>query len=134
MADIIHSNCHYDFTSQIYLAIWSLDFLERARKVLPEFQVSYTGEYIHEARKDFFDKVESYNMCYSSILSDKTEFVNLIKRKGRKLFVWTVDDTNDIKECIEFGKIDGILSDNPVECIRVRRDVIRRRKFLISNY
>nr|AMJ52380.1 hypothetical protein [Rhizophagus clarus] len=133
IADIIHSNFPYDFTSQLYLGIWTLEFLERARKVLPEFPISYISSDIYETRQDIFDKVESYNMEYPFILSDETGFVNLIKRRGRKLFVWTVDDINDIKKCVEFGKIDGILSDNPVECIRVRRDITRRRKFLISN-
>ncbi|CAB4377656.1 PLC-like phosphodiesterase [Rhizophagus irregularis] len=134
MADIIHSNFPYNFTSQLYLGIWTLDFLERARKVLPEFPVSFISSDINEAREDFFDKVENYNIEYPFILSDKTGFVNLIKRKGRNLFVWTVDDTNDIKKCVEFGEIDGILSDNPVECIRVRREVNRRRKFMISTF
>jgi glycerophosphoryl diester phosphodiesterase len=125
MADIIHSNFPYDFTSQLYIGIWTLDFLERAREVLPEFQISYIGEDIYEAKK-YFDKVEGYNMNYTFILSDKTEFVNLIKSKGRKLFVWTVDETEDIRKCVQFGQIDAILSDNPVECIRVRKDVNRR--------
>ena len=111
-----------------------MDFLERARKVLPEFQTSgISEENVHKIRRKFFDKVESYNLDYPLILSDKTGFVNLIKSKNRKLFVWTVNETEDLRKCMQFGKIDGILSDNPVNCVKVRRNV-SRGKFWISSF
>ncbi|CAG8639683.1 5544_t:CDS:2, partial [Dentiscutata heterogama] len=122
IADVIYANKPYNFQSQIYLGVWTYDFLIRARKVLPHLPVVYIGSNISVARNQFFDKVESYNMEYTYILEDTTGFFSQIRNNGRKLFVWTVDAENDMKSLFSYG-VDAILSNDPVKCLSVRKKV-----------
>ncbi|CAI2178496.1 20252_t:CDS:2 [Funneliformis geosporum] len=133
IADIIQSNTPYNFSSQLYLGIWTPDFLVKARKVLPEIPIAHIGSDISEARKTFFE-VESYNIEYPHILSDDTGFAKQIKIWGKKLFVWTLEDPKDIKKCFEIGNIDAILVNDPMKCINAKRDFARRKKFWKSPF
>ncbi|CAG8717504.1 5049_t:CDS:2, partial [Cetraspora pellucida] len=121
IADIIHSE-PYDFRTQIYLGIWAYDFLIRARQVLPGFPISFIGSNISVAREQFFDKVESYNMEYTYILEDTTDFISQIRDRGRKLFVWTVDTESDMRSLFFYG-VDAILTDDPLKCISVKKQM-----------
>lgn len=40
-------------------------------------------------------------------------------KAGRKLFIWTVNDENDMKRCIEY-KVDGIITDEPRKLLSLR--------------
>jgi glycerophosphoryl diester phosphodiesterase len=42
----------------------------------------------------------------------RKKFVSSIQRRGRSVFVWTVDDRNDMKKFISW-KVDGIISNYP---------------------
>ncbi|CAG8789866.1 10536_t:CDS:2, partial [Dentiscutata erythropus] len=122
IADIIYANKPYNFQSQIYLGVWTYDFLIKARKVLPHLPVAYISSNISVAREQFFDKVESYSMEYIYILEDTTGFFSQIRNSGRKLFVWTVDAENDMKSLFSYG-VDAIISNDPVKCLSVRKKV-----------
>ncbi|CAG8530613.1 11383_t:CDS:10 [Diversispora eburnea] len=76
-----------------------------------------TGLNVTLARTIFFDNVESYSFDYTVILQDNTGFTKQIKTKGRKLFVWIVDEEKDIEISMLFGA-DAILSNDPTKCIK----------------
>ncbi|CAJ0914207.1 9207_t:CDS:1, partial [Entrophospora sp. SA101] len=76
----------------------------------------------------------SYNMEYPQVLLDHTKFTKTLCEKGRKMFVWTVNEDGDLKSVMNYGHSEGygvygILSDDVVKCIRVRGKILRRRKF-----
>ncbi|CAG8453736.1 13737_t:CDS:10 [Acaulospora colombiana] len=125
ISDVIRSNAPYDFSSQIYLGIWTQEFLVRARQVLPDFPISHIGSSIEIARQ-YFSNVESYNMEFTYVLEDVTGFAEELKLQGKKLFVWTVDEESDMRKVMLYG-VDAVLSDDPVKCANVRREVYSDR-------
>ena len=48
------------------------------------------------------------------IIKNNPDFVKQQKSKGRRVFVWTVNDPNDVKLCADAG-VDVIMSDNPAQ-------------------
>lgn len=48
------------------------------------------------------------------IIKNNPEFVKQQKNKGRRVFVWTVNDPSDVKLCAAAG-VDVIMSDNPAQ-------------------
>ena len=58
---------------------------------------------------DELDFVDTYSINY--FFTNK-EIINLLKSKGKKINVWTVDDPQTAKELIALG-IDGIITNNP---------------------
>jgi glycerophosphoryl diester phosphodiesterase len=56
----------------------------------------------------------------------RKELISEIKSAGRKVFVWTVNVTSDMKRFAQWG-VDGIISDNPKRlALAVRRPVRKR--------
>ena len=48
------------------------------------------------------------------IIKNNPEFVAQQKKKGRRVFVWTVNDPTDVILCAKLG-VDVIMSDNPAQ-------------------
>lgn len=48
------------------------------------------------------------------IIKNNPNFVKQQKNKGRRVFVWTVNDPSDVKLCADAG-VDVIMSDNPAQ-------------------
>jgi glycerophosphoryl diester phosphodiesterase len=48
------------------------------------------------------------------IIKNNPDFVKQQKGKGRRVFVWTVNDSADVKLCEQAG-VDVIMSDNPAQ-------------------
>ena len=48
------------------------------------------------------------------IIKNNPDFVKQQKNKGRRVFVWTVNDPIDVKLCADAG-VDVIMSDNPAQ-------------------
>ncbi|RHZ75552.1 hypothetical protein Glove_212g107 [Diversispora epigaea] len=134
--EIIKSNEPYDFSSQLHFGVWNSEFLIRTQELFSIFHnnkipISHIGDNVTLARTEFFDNVESYNLDYIVILKDITGFAKQIKIRGRKLFVWTVDEEKDIEISMLFG-VDAILSNDPLKCINVRRRLSRNARNRVS--
>ncbi|RLD71278.1 MAG: hypothetical protein DRJ10_19580, partial [Bacteroidetes bacterium] len=56
--------------------------------------------------------VESFNVYYKKLNPD---FVSKVHREGKKIFVWTVNNPEDIKR-MKVAGVDGIISDFPDKC------------------
>ncbi len=52
------------------------------------------------------------------IIKNNPDFVKQQKSKGRRVFVWTVNDPIDVKLCADAG-VDVIMSDNPAQARKV---------------
>ncbi|CAG8538813.1 7550_t:CDS:2 [Ambispora leptoticha] len=108
LAEIINSYSPYDFSSQLYFGLWDIAFLPITRKHLPNIPISHIGSDLEIARRDWFDQVENYNLEYEFVKKDNTGFVNDLKKKGRSLFVWTVNEEEDIIDTFQVHrKIDA---------------------------
>lgn len=133
MAEIFDkSNSDYDFGNQIFLGIWTYEFYLRTKELIPKLPISYIGEDISIARENYFDYIESYNMEYLQVLLDRTKFTKTLYGKGRKMFVWTVNEDDELKSVINYGHSEGygvygILSDDVAKCIKIREKILRRK-------
>ena len=133
MAEIFNEfNSDYDFSNQIFLGIWTYEFYLRTKKLIPQLPISYIGSDISIARGNYFDYIESYNMEYSCVLLDDTKFTKILNEKGRKMFVWTVNEDHELKSVINYGRnenysVYGILSDNVIKCITIRKEILGRK-------
>ena len=50
------------------------------------------------------------------IIKNNPEFVKQQKNKGRRVFVWTVNDVNDLKLCAQLG-VDVVITDMPARAV-----------------
>lgn len=80
---------------------------------------------IRAGRINTIDDVRAINPNYE-YLSKNT--IDKIHAHGRKIFVWTVDDEDDMETLVDMG-VDGLITNHPDKAIQVlRRLGIRKRK------
>ncbi|KAG9285447.1 hypothetical protein G9A89_010922 [Geosiphon pyriformis] len=121
LSKIIDSNAPYDFSPQLYLGVWTKDFLKHAQELFPKIPLSYIGSDVSIARHEFFDNsVKNYNFEFKFLKQDKTGFIDEIRKRGRSLFVWTVDKPKEMREAIKLG-VDAILTNVIDRCVRIKK-------------
>ncbi|CAG8569714.1 9834_t:CDS:2 [Ambispora gerdemannii] len=134
LAKIINSYSPYDFSSQLYFGLWNITFLPITRELLPNIPISHIGSDLEIARRDWFDKMENYNLEFEFVKKDNTGFVNDLKKKGRSLFVWTVNDGKDIIDAFQgIRNIDAVLTDHVDKCLRIRSNMFSFRRIRVKN-
>ncbi len=55
---------------------------------------------------------------YINLLKSKPELIELAHKRGKKIFVWTVNDAEDMEFCARNG-VAGIITDNPARAKNV---------------
>ncbi len=58
------------------------------------------------------------------LLKKKPKLIEFFQKKGKKIFVWTVNSTEDMKFCL-LHKIDAIITNYPDIAINVRKEFLR---------
>lgn len=97
--------------SDFLISSFDHDELQEFRRLSKEFRI---GVLINDIPAGFIESAEkigaySVNVCIESITR---ELVDDAQRKGIKVFVWTVDDIDDIGRMRDLG-VDGIFSNYP---------------------
>ena len=64
---------------------------------------------IEKLELEKYPYIEEYSLNY--VFANR-EIIQLLKSNGKKINVWTVNDSNTINELIALG-VDGVISDNP---------------------
>jgi glycerophosphoryl diester phosphodiesterase len=111
--DSVPANPSRSWDSRIVLGIWAVKFLPLCQTYLPSFPISHIGFSTCYARQ--FLKVEncSFNMLQKVLFGPiGANFIKDVRKAGRQLFVWTVNDENLMKWSIQ-RHVDGVITDDP---------------------
>lgn len=97
--------------SDFLISSFNYDELQELRRLSNEFSIGVLTKDIPTGFVEFVEKIGAYsmNVCIESITR---ELVNDAQRRGIKVFVWTVDDIDDIGRMKSLG-VDGIFSNYP---------------------
>ena len=109
----VPENPSRSWDNRIVLGIWAVKFIPLCQSYLPGFPISHIGFSTCYARQ--FLKVPncSFNMLQKVLLGPiGTTFIRDIRKAGRQLFVWTVNDENLMKWSIQ-RRVDGVITDDP---------------------
>lgn len=85
--------------------------LKKIHKINPNLKIGVLAENSIKKRSFFAKKIGAYSF-HPQITLVSEELVNELHKKDIKVFVWTVNDKNDIKKMESIG-VDGIFSDFP---------------------
>ena len=91
--------------------------LRRLKKIAPQLARGYLFQdklFLHQ-RLMLFVKPFSVNAPFSRL---SPSLLDAVHKAGRRFFIWTVNDENDMKRCIESG-VDGIITDEPQRLLKL---------------
>ncbi|EXJ77197.1 hypothetical protein A1O3_10355 [Capronia epimyces CBS 606.96] len=98
---------------RIVLGIWIPKFLPLCRKYLSGFPISHIGFTTGYARQFLKVPNVSFNMLQKVLLGPSgARFMRDVRKAGRPLYVWTVNETNLMKWTIQHN-VDGVITDDP---------------------
>jgi hypothetical protein len=101
------------WSDRVVLGIWAAKFLPLCLKYLPGFPISHIGFSTCYARQFLDVPNVSFNMLQKVLLGPiGARFVRDVKKAGRPLYVWTVNDSNLMKWSIQ-KNMDGVITDDP---------------------
>lgn len=109
----VPANPSRSWDQRIVLGIWAVKYIPLCQYYLPGFPISHIGFSTCYARQ--FLKVEncSFNMLQKVLLGPiGAKFMRDVRKAGRQLFVWTVNDENLMKWSIQ-RRVDGVITDDP---------------------
>ncbi|THH26634.1 hypothetical protein EUX98_g7548 [Antrodiella citrinella] len=105
---------------RILLGMWHPIFLPHAKELLPYCARSYIGFNLWNARRYFWDSVDTFSMSFGSMTTAAgEEFRKEVQAVGKKLMVWTVNEPVCMVEAVRW-KVDVILTDVPQTWIDLR--------------
>ncbi len=97
--------------SDFLISSFNHDELQEFRRLSKEFSIGVLTKDIPTGFVEFVERIGAYsvNVCIESITK---ELVDDARRRGIKVFVWTVDSIDDIGRMKSLG-VDGICSNYP---------------------
>ncbi|OZJ04506.1 hypothetical protein BZG36_02258 [Bifiguratus adelaidae] len=102
----------FDFSDIITFGVWTPNFLPLLDTLFPTYNSAFIGVTLTGASLVFFDKVKSFNLNFACLVGkDGTAFIKKAHMAGKNVFVWTVNDPNQARECVRWG-VDAVLGDD----------------------
>ncbi|RUS26532.1 PLC-like phosphodiesterase [Jimgerdemannia flammicorona] len=102
----------HDFSRQIVLGLWKPSFIEPAQRLFPKYRLSFIGVSLSAARTVFWGPCDSFNLNFSVLVNgDGQNFIKEAQAAGKKVYVWTVNDPEQARECFKW-RVDAILGDD----------------------
>ena len=105
VVDIIHSE---GIETECMVTSFEKSVIVKVKEIAPDLLTGFIFDEEHPA--DIFEGSWEYVCCKRTIV-DKA-FVQEAHRKGKKIFVWTVNYPAEMKKFIDLG-VDGIITDVP---------------------
>lgn len=104
----------YDMFDQTIILSFSNQQLIRIKEINSDTQTLLLLNSFFGRHEDIIDAfyADHYGLSLS-FYEDNESFVDLAHQKGKKVFVWTVNDENDLKRVVD-SDVDGIITDQPV--------------------
>ena len=101
------------WSDRIVLGIWAAKFLPLCTKELPGFPVTNIGFSTCYARQFLSVPNVSFNMLQKVLFGPiGASFIRDVKKAGRPIYDWTVNDANLMKWSIQ-KELDGVITDDP---------------------
>ena len=101
LIDIIHK---YNYQDKCIIASFDIDAIRRIRALDETIPIVSLGNYFVE-----YEGVDYYSINYTSISSD---MVNYVHSKGQKVFAWTVNDPDIVRNMMNMN-VDNIITNDP---------------------
>ncbi|KAL2408359.1 Phosphatidylglycerol phospholipase C [Exophiala dermatitidis] len=107
---------------RVVLGIWAAKFLPLCRKHMPKYPISNIGFSTCYSRQFLKVPNVSFNMLQKVLMGPVgARFIRDVRKAGRPLYVWTVNETNLMKWSIQKG-MDGVITDDPKQFKRICDD------------
>ncbi|KAH7356898.1 putative glycerophosphoryl diester phosphodiesterase [Rhexocercosporidium sp. MPI-PUGE-AT-0058] len=101
------------WAERIILGCWNAKYLPICAKHLPGFPITHIGWNIPYARQFLEIPGISFNMFQRMMIGPGGgKFMKDVRKAGRALFLWTVNDDNSMRWSISKG-VDGVITDDP---------------------
>ena len=101
LVDIIHK---YNYQDKCIIASFDINAIRRIRAIDETIPIVSLGNYFVE-----YEGVDYYSINYTAISSD---MVNYIHNQGKKVFAWTVNDPDIVRNLINMN-VDNIITNDP---------------------
>ncbi|KAH6722123.1 putative glycerophosphoryl diester phosphodiesterase [Leptodontidium sp. MPI-SDFR-AT-0119] len=109
------------WAERIILGCWNAKYLPICTKHLPDFPITHIGWNIPYARQFLEIPGISFNMLQRMMIGPGGDkFMKDVKKAGRALFLWTVNDDNSMRWSIS-KQVDGVITDDPKRYLELCR-------------
>ncbi|KAL2073421.1 hypothetical protein VTL71DRAFT_10745 [Oculimacula yallundae] len=109
------------WAERIILGCWNAKYLPVCNKHLPGFPITHIGWNIPYARQFLEIPGISFNMFQRMMIGPGGQkFMKDVRKAGRSLFLWTVNDDNTMRWSISKG-VDGVITDDPKRYLEICR-------------
>lgn len=99
----------YEYIDDCYVTSMNYRALTQIKEINPEIK---TGYVLTEAYGNFYN-IENVDAFSVNLAYINKSVVDAIHYRGKKLFVWTINNKKDAEKLVVMG-VDAIISDNPV--------------------
>ncbi|KAJ9094631.1 hypothetical protein QFC19_007844 [Naganishia cerealis] len=119
---------------RLILGIWHPKFIEPAQNHLPFLPRYAICMSIPTVREYFFTSCDGFSVCFPPLLSaEGAIFRAECAKRGKKIAVWTVNDAEEMKECLRWG-VQAVITDNPDVTVALVDKVKKNPTALLSSY
>ncbi|CZT08836.1 uncharacterized protein RCO7_03493 [Rhynchosporium graminicola] len=109
------------WAERILLGCWNAKYLPFCNKHLTEFPIAHIGWNIPYARQFLEIPGISFNMFQRMMIGPGGEkFMRDVRKAGRSLFLWKINDDNAMRWSISKG-VDGVITDDPKRYLEICR-------------
>lgn len=107
------------WNQRVLVGCWTAKYLPFCIKYLPGYPVTHIGFSISYARQFLKVPGVSFNMLQAILAGPcGNSFMRDVKKAGRSLFAWTVNDEQWMKWCIQ-KEVDGVITDDPKKFLEI---------------
>ncbi|CAL3972608.1 hypothetical protein PZA11_004319 [Diplocarpon coronariae] len=108
-----------EWADRILLGCWDAKYIPVCDKHLPGFPITHIGWNIPYARQFLDVPGISFNMFQKMMIGPGGErFMKDVRKAGRSLFLWTINDDNSMRWCIS-KQVDGVITDDPKRYLEI---------------
>ncbi|OWO97715.1 hypothetical protein B2J93_2475 [Marssonina coronariae] len=108
-----------EWADRILLGCWDAKYIPVCNKHLPGFPITHIGWNIPYARQFLDVPGISFNMFQKMMIGPGGErFMKDVRKAGRSLFLWTINDDNSMRWCIS-KQVDGVITDDPKRYLEI---------------
>lgn len=110
--ELIHE---YDITESCYVTSFSYKALKNVKKLDPDIK---TGLIANVAAASGYSRLKYVDVLSLNQIFVNATVVSAAHQNGKRVFVWTVDQTPDMKKMISLG-VDNIITNRPAACAKI---------------
>lgn len=110
------------WSQRVVLGCWAGTYLDSCHKYLPDFPITYIGFSTALARPFLQVPNVSFNILQQVLMGPfGNGFIRDVKKAGRELFVWTVNEDRMMRWSIR-KHVDGVITDDPKRFLEICDD------------